>query len=174
MKDWIDSEGKMNNYEEFYKKISAPFRRHPSGVKWLNLVNALLTRVVYVVYPVFLIRLMWNRDKRWIACAAVPAVFFLLLSVVRKYINRPRPYETWNLSPLIDKDTHGKSMPSRHVFSSAVIAMAFYCICPPMGIFFLIWSFLLALVRVVGGVHYPSDVLAGLLIGVLAGLLLVV
>ena len=174
MKDWIDSEGKMNNYEEFYKKISAPFRRHPSGVKGLNLMNTLLTRVVYVVYPMFLIRLIWDRDERWIACAAVPAVFFVLLSVVRNYINRPRPYETWNLLPLIHKDTRGKSMPSRHVFSAAVIAMAFLSVSLPVGIFFLIWSFLLALIRVLGGVHYPSDVLAGLLLGGLAGLLLVV
>lgn len=162
----------MKNYEDFYKKISAPFRAHPAGVRGLNLINTLLTGVVYVVYPLFLLWLMWNRDGRWIKAAAVPAVFFVLLSVVRRYINRPRPYETWGISPLIQKDTRGKSMPSRHVFSAAVIAMAFLSVCPPMGVFFLIWSGMLALARVLGGVHYPSDVLSGLLIGVLSGLLM--
>ena len=47
-------------------------------------------------------------------------------------------------------------------------------ICESFGIFFLIWSCVLALVRVLGGVHYPSDVLAGLLIGILAGVLIFV
>ena len=31
---------------------------------------------------------------------------------------------------------------------------------------------LVALIRVIGGVHYPSDVLAGAIIGILAGLIL--
>ena len=31
---------------------------------------------------------------------------------------------------------------------------------------------LIALIRVIGGVHYPSDVLAGAIIGILAGLIL--
>ena len=164
----------MSNYEKFYKKISAPWRRHPAGIRALNRSNALLTATVYAAYPAFLVRLIWNRDERWVKAAAVPAVFFILLSVLRKWINRPRPYETWNLCPLIQKDTSGKSMPSRHVFSCAVIAMAFLSVSLPAGIFFLIWSCVLALVRVLGGVHYPSDVLAGLLIGILAGVLIFV
>ncbi|MGN0295218.1 MAG: phosphatase PAP2 family protein [Lachnospiraceae bacterium] len=161
-------------YEQFYSRISAPFRKHPAWIRDLNLLNRFLTGAVYVIYPLFLIWLMWKRDIRWIRAAAVPAVFFVLLSVVRKRINRPRPYETWNLSPLIKKDTRGQSMPSRHIFSAAVISMAFLSVCMPMGFFFLAWSCLLAAVRVLGGVHYPSDVICGLLAGILSGLLIFV
>lgn len=164
----------MRNYEIFYEKISAPLRTDPAGVRRLNRINTLLTGAVYAAYPLFLLWLIWNRDSRWIKAAAVPAVFFVLLSVVRKWINRPRPYETWNLSPLIRKDTSGKSMPSRHVFSCTVIAMVFLSVSLPLGIFFLIWSCALALIRVLGGVHYPSDVLAGFVMGVLSGLMMFV
>lgn len=157
------------DYKDFYEKISAPIRRYPMAVRWLNWFNVLLTRVVYVVYPLFILYLLWNRDGRWIKVTAVPAVFFVLLTGIRRGINRPRPYEIWNISPLICKDTEGKSMPSRHVFSAAIIAMAFFCIWRPAGIFFLIWSLLLAVIRVLGGVHYPSDVVCGFLIGVLTG-----
>ena len=157
------------NYEVFYAGISAPLRKSLAGALWLNRLNLLLTRAVYVIYPLFVLDLLWKRDGRWVKVTVVPAVFFVLLSVVRRGVNRPRPYETWNLNPLITKDTSGKSMPSRHVFSAAIIAMAFLSVWKPMGIFFLIWSFLLAVVRVLGGVHYPSDVLCGFLIGVLAG-----
>ncbi len=41
---------------------------------------------------------------------------FLLLTLVNKWINQPRPYETWEIIPLLDKDSLGNSMPSRHVF----------------------------------------------------------
>ena len=157
------------NYENFYGKISAPIRCHPAAVQWLNQINILLTRVVYVTYPLFVLYLLWNRDGRWIKVTAVPAIFFVLLTVVRRGINRPRPYETWNISPLIYKDTEGKSMPSRHVFSATIIAMAFFSIWQPAGIFFLIWSLLLAFIRIMGGVHYPSDVFCGFLLGVLTG-----
>ena len=161
-------------YEQFYSRISAPFRKHPAWIRGLNLLNRFLTGAVYVIYPLFLIRLMWLGDIRWLRAAAVPAVFFVLLSVIRKRIDRPRPYETWNLSPLMKKATRGHSLPSRHIFSGAVISMAFLSVCPPMGIFFLIWSCLLAVIRVLGGVHYPSDVICGLLAGILSGLLMFV
>lgn len=160
------------NYKEFYEKISAPFREHPAGIVWLIRANQIFTRVLYVLYPLFVCYLMWNRDGRWVKVTVVPGTLFVLLSAVRKKINRPRPYETWEICPLIQKDTKGKSMPSRHVFSAAVIAMAFFCIWRAAGIFFLIWSMVLAFIRVLGGVHYPSDVLTGLAIGILGGLLM--
>lgn len=157
------------NYENFYRKISAPIRRHPTAVQCLNRMNVLLTRVVYVAYPLFVLYLLWNHDERWIKVTAVPAFFFVLLTVIRRGINRQRPYEAWNISPLINKDTEGKSMPSRHVFSATIIAMAFFSIWQSVGVFFLIWSLLLAFIRILGGVHYPSDVFCGFLIGMLTG-----
>ena len=61
-------------------------------------------------------------------------------------------------------------MPSRHVFSTAVIAMAWIPVSLPAGILLLLVAVLESVIRVLGGVHYPSDVAAGYLIGVLAGL----
>jgi membrane-associated phospholipid phosphatase len=95
-----------------------------------------------------------------------------VLTAVRAKINRPRPYETWDIDPLIHKDTKGNSMPSRHVFSSAVISMAWLRILPPVGAALLVISAAAALIRVIGGVHYPSDVMIGFLAGAAAGALL--
>ena len=39
----------------------------------------------------------------------MPAVSFVLLTVVRAWINRPRPYEAFEVSPVIKKDTKGNS-----------------------------------------------------------------
>lgn len=163
---------KIQAYEDFYQRLSAPFSKNPQYIKYLNRCNSFLTGAVYVLYPLFLVWLCWKKDRRVIKVTAVPAVFFVLLSVFRKKLNRRRPYESCDLQPLIEKDTKGKSMPSRHVFSGAIIAMAFLSVNVPLGIIFLIWSLLIGVVRVIGGVHYPSDVAAGWLIGAAAGLLM--
>ena len=62
--------------------------------------------------------------------------------------------------------------PSRHVFSATVIAMLALTLNPWLGGAMLFLAGALALLRVLGGVHYPSDVLAGYAIGILVGLLL--
>lgn len=160
------------NYEQFYRRITVSFRNHPERIRFLKYTNRILTGIVYLAYPLFLGILLWNHDERVWKTALVPAVSFVLLSLLRKKINRPRPYETWKLDPLIQKDTKGQSMPSRHIFSCSVIAMAFLSVSLPLGGLFLIWSILLSVVRVLGGVHYPSDVLAGFLTGIAAGMLI--
>lgn len=101
----------------------------------------------------------------------VPALGFVLLTLVRKWINQPRPYEAWEIIPLLDKDSSGNSMPSRHVFSATIISMA--CVHANLlsGLILLVLSALLGLVRVLGGVHYPKDVLVGYACGLLWGIL---
>lgn len=162
------------DYSSFYQKISAPLRAHPAGLKAVILVNRLLTGLMYAVYPLLLLFLAVQRDRRFMPVLLVPAVSFLILSVIRKRINRPRPYTTWSIDPLIHKKTAGKSMPSRHVFSSAMISMAVLSIAPVPGIILLILSALMGLIRIIGGVHYPSDVLVGYACGLAAGLILLI
>ena len=101
----------------------------------------------------------------------VPALGFVLLTLVRKWINQPRPYEAWEIIPLLDKDSSGNSMPSRHVFSATIISMA--CVHANLlsGLILLVLSALLGLVRVLGGVHYPKDVLVGYACGLLWGII---
>ena len=63
-------------------------------------------------------------------------------------------------------------MPSRHVFSCAVIAMCVLSLSVPAGIVCLLFALILCVIRILGGVHYPRDVIAGLIIGILAGCVL--
>jgi membrane-associated phospholipid phosphatase len=123
-------------------------------------------------YLLLLAWLLWRRDARLFQTIAVPLDGFIAVSVLRRLINRPRPYEKFKTTPVIPKDTKGKSFPSRHVFSAAIIALSFFFV-PQVwgvGVFLLICAFLLALLRVLSGVHYPSDVLAGFVAaGVCAG-----
>lgn len=101
----------------------------------------------------------------------VPASGFVILSLLRKKINAPRPYEVWEIIPLLDRDSPGQSMPSRHVFSATIISIACLHASLSVGVILLVLSAFLGLVRVLGGVHYPKDVLVGYICGLVWGMI---
>ena len=162
----------MKNYATFYNKLTRSFQNKQTATRCLQVVNSLLTKIMYLIYPLMLIYLFCTQSNRLLAFILIPALSFMLVSVLRKLLNVPRPYETWNITPLILKNTKGQSMPSRHVFSATIISMAILRLNLILGIFFLILSLVIALCRVLGGVHYPRDVIAGFLVGIVCGLLL--
>ena len=155
--------------KENYIKMTQPFRDNPGMAKGIHIVNKLCTGLMYVSYPVLILYLFLSKDEMLYHAILVPGISFVLLSIGRYLINRPRPYEAFGIPSVINKDTKGKSFPSRHVFSATIIAMTYVFVSPWkwLGIVFLILSVMLAVVRVVSGVHYISDVLAGIIVAVL-------
>ena len=85
-------------------------------------------------------------------------------------INAPRPYEKFDMPPVIEKDTKGKSFPSRHVFSVFIIAFTIFVSHTGAGIMIALIGVAIAIIRVVGGVHEPRDVIAGAIAGIVAGI----
>ncbi|GEK88264.1 phosphatase PAP2 family protein [Alkalibacterium putridalgicola] len=140
------------------------------NAKVINRLNNFITYLVYAIYPVVLLLLVYNRDPRFWRVTLTPAISYVLVSIFRYYIDAPRPYEVSGNKPIIKKDTKGKSFPSRHVFSIFVIATTLYFISKPLGIFLLLAGSILAVLRVIGGVHYPRDVIAGAIIGIISGI----
>ena len=141
-----------------YEKISKPFLNKKSEIQ---LMNKLLTTIGYISYPILLVLSYYQNNLMKVLL--VPASGFVLLTFVRKAINRKRPYETLNITPIIQKNKKGNSMPSRHVFSMSIIALSWFLVSPIIGAILVVCSILLACIRVIGGVHYPSDVLIAML-----------
>ena len=163
---------KQQSYASFYRKITAVFRKNRMLLSILLYGNIILTALMYIAYPLLLGYLLFTQDPRLFRFVMIPGVSFFLLSALREWINAPRPYDAENIEPLIKKDKTGRSMPSRHVFSSFLIAMAWLKVCQPAGIPLLLVSAAEAYIRVAGGVHYPKDVIAGALAGIICGLIL--
>lgn len=128
----------------------------------LLVANKALTLLGYVAYPVLLLLCAMRGGEKLLWYVLAPACGFMVVSIVRKLINEPRPYEALDIDPLINKDTKGQSMPSRHAFSFMVIALCWVRFFLPVGVVLVVLGLLLSVVRVVGGVHYPKDVLAGM------------
>jgi membrane-associated phospholipid phosphatase len=138
----------------------------------IHMVNSILTATVFVLYPLLLVWLGLNYPEKLYRATVVPLDSFLVVTVIRCLINRRRPYEAYGIPPAIHKSTAGKSCPSRHVFSAFVIAVTFLYAEPEpvIGVVLILAGGVLGAIRVLTGVHYVSDVLAGAACGILAGI----
>lgn len=108
-----------------------------------------------------------NREA-WLICAALGPVAIGLNFVVKAIVRRRRP-ELAGLPPLGGAPS-SLSFPSAHATSSFAVATAMTRV-EPLGALAFALAFALALGRPYLGMHYPSDVLAGALLGVALGLL---
>ena len=163
----------MKNYQEWYSNLSSKLTSHPTLLFLLRSFNRLMTVTMPLVYLALLVTtyLQLRLSQQVGVYVLIPATGFVMLSLFRKKINHPRPYETWDIHPLLEKDSSGQSMPSRHVFSATIISMACLHASLPVGLACLLFSALLGLVRVLGGVHYPKVVISGYACCLLWGLL---
>ena len=163
----------MKNYQEWYDHIAGKIKNNPLFLRLLRAFNRFMTVVMPIVYLTLLATtyLQEGLGKQVWIYLFVPASGFVILSLLRKKINAPRPYEVWGIVPLLDRDSPGQSMPSRHVFSATIISMACLHASLIVGFILLILSALLGLVRVLGGVHFPKDVVVGYICGLVWGVI---
>lgn len=95
----------------------------------------------------------------------VPGAVFVGGSALRAALNRPRPYQQPGFTPLLPKETGGKSFPSRHALSGAVIAMAWLPVNSAVAGVLTVSALAICVTRVLAGVHWVRDVAAGAALG---------
>ena len=103
---------------------------------------------------------------------AISALFFLLISLLRRVCGQKRPYEGKATPP--PRRGTGDSFPSRHAYSAFFIATVFFGFSPLVSYMLFPAAILLSALRVMAGIHYPRDVVAGGFLGVAAAILLLI
>ena len=91
--------------------------------------------------------------------------------LIKKGVRRLRPYETHSEVRVDFKPLDRFSFPSghtTHAFLMASLLIAFY---PSLMVPAFLWAVMVGLSRVFLGVHYPTDVLAGMVLGLVCGML---
>ena len=163
----------MKNYQEWYGHVASNIKNKPFLLRSLRAFNRFMTVVMPMIYLTLLATtyLQEGLGKQVLVYVFIPASGFVILSFLRKKINAPRPYEEWDIKPLLDRDSPGQSMPSRHVFSATIISMACLHASLSVGVILLVLSALLGLVRVLGGVHFPKDVVVGYICALVWGVI---
>ena len=137
----------------------------------LLLIYKALPYFVFVAYPALLIFMFFQIGYgiEWQKMILVPLGVLILVTVLRVVINEERPYEKYGRDSVFHKTTVHKSMPSRHTASAYIIAMTFLSVNVPLGIIALFFASMIEASRVMAGVHFIRDVVAGALIGIIAG-----
>jgi decaprenylphosphoryl-5-phosphoribose phosphatase len=123
---------------------------------------------IWVAIGLLLAAFDGSHRESWLIVAALGPFAIGLNYVVKLIVKRPRPVIE-GLPPLGGAPS-SLSFPSAHATSSFAVATAMTRVAPEAGVVFLLAA-LLALGRPYLGMHYPSDVLAGALLGVALGLL---
>lgn len=114
----------------------------------------------------------WLGSDYWKERAVILIVSILLTAlivfVVKFTVRRKRPEGEWGK---FYRSTDPHSFPSGHAVRAVMLAVIMLGLGPVwLGLLLLIWAPLVGLARVAMGVHYLSDVLAGMILGLLIGI----
>ena len=146
-------------------------------VPFLDKIMVFITRfgdagIIWIVMSLVLI-LMPKTRKSGVIMAAALIVDVLLCNVVLKnLVARTRPYDVNTGVQLLIARLHDYSFPSGHTAASFASVTALYLAGEKkLWKFALVLACLIAISRLYLYVHYPTDVLGGVLFGVVSGYL---
>lgn len=95
--------------------------------------------------------------------------FVVYLLINQLFPVRPRPESVSTVAPLI-AHLPDNSFPSGHaIFTGASVLAVGAFISPGLGVLFAMLGGMMCLARIIAGVHYPLDIIAGLILGLLLG-----
>ena len=159
---------------EGYEALNRRMRKIPASSSILSVLSGGATAITVSLYVFTLFFLFLSRDFRIIMIICPPLAGFILVTMLRSGLNLKRPYEKYDIVPLIEKESNSNSFPSRHVASAFLIGVSMIVISPTLALVIIISGALTALCRVLAGVHYIMDVVFGAAFGTALSLVFVI
>ncbi len=134
---------------------------------WATLINISAVAVVFIIA---LTRRSKEMLQRFFLMAVVMILAALAIALVKEIAGRERPFLAY---PSIEKMSKGggSSFPSGHTTESFAVAAAFAFLFRNRWLIILIflWAAMVGYTRMALGVHYPSDVAGGAILGAAVG-----
>lgn len=144
--------------------------------------NRILAIQIPLVIVWLLLIVKGGRTGRTVAIMIIPAIFLsdqFNSGFIKELVGRARPCHQVDgvsviqgIHMLVDCGP-GKSFPSSHAVNNFAVGTIFSYYYPKWKWWFLGWAALVALSRPAVGVHYPSDILGGAVLGTMIALFLI-
>lgn len=156
---------------EVYRKIMSYFEEHRRFCRALIMLERFFEILVIASYAMLLLYFIFSSVEVLLRSAVTSLVALYICTLIRFVMNRPRPYEKYEILPAMNKDTKGQSFPSRHATSAAVISVSMLYFNAYIGIAFVAVALAICTLRVLLGVHFIKDVTVGAAIGFVLGII---
>ena len=137
----------------------------------LKLLSHLVSLVSAAAFGYMVYLSLSESVTRLMGLLAVLALPFLAVTILRRLLNAPRPYELYDFYGEAPKNKKGSSFPSRHAHSAFAIGTLFCTFSPTLGAVLLFLAVLMCASRVLLGIHFVRDVIAGALTGSLSSII---
>lgn len=121
--------------------------------------------------------LILGKDKKrelWMVLEALAAGLmsrFIFTELIRYFYDRPRPFEVLSSIYRLLEHSPGGSFPSGHAAFFFALAASIFFYRKIWGIVFFLAALSIGLGRVAAGLHWPSDILAGAVLGILTSVI---
>ncbi|MBI1952186.1 phosphatase PAP2 family protein [Candidatus Saccharibacteria bacterium] len=124
--------------------------------------------IILVVFVAWALASVKSKKQLIIMLISAGVAALLLDKLAGALYFHHRPFVTDNISPLIP---HGddNGFPSEHALLASTLATVFYFYRRRLGIALFLLAILIGTGRVFAHVHWPIDIISGLVLGIIAG-----
>lgn len=145
--------------------------KNPFLDKVIPRITVLGGAVVTSIFALGLV-VLGNYNTKLLGIEAVLALFFgqIFVQSLKKIMSRERPYKILEQLNTFGIDLRDYSFPSGHTTASFSLATTIAVNMPRFTLIVFVLAFIIGMSRIYLGVHYPTDVAAGIILGVLASL----
>jgi membrane-associated phospholipid phosphatase len=162
------------SFLELDDRVSHRIRLTPENQGWWRLVTVLAHSgdSWFLLAGMAVLWLLGNTAWRGRAVVFGLGIVVLacLVLAIKFTVRRQRPAGEWGA---IYRNTDPHSFPSGHAARVIMLAVIGLGLGPLwFGLLLIVWAPLVSLARVMTGLHYLSDILAGMFLGLLAGLVM--
>lgn len=135
--------------------------------------NLMIFGAEFVIFLAFIFQLIFafkgrvpERKALLLTFISIPFVV-ILIKFIHVFIFTPRPFVDNEILPLVNYYSDA-SFPSRHASIMSAVAFSYVFTKSKWAILFILLMIWVGISRIFVGVHYPLDILGGILVGIIS------